>query len=184
MNLRIVRNSTGALLLFLLACGASLASTTLLRTTSKMSPELGPVLTYAGKIDPIISNVKAAAPITVVFLTDSLTSAELETVKKEVLALYTSLHGRPFRLVVVGNGSIGAAGPFTSRVQLKSALGEVAAKTESPVSTPFGASVPSAQLLDSLVASAGQLGGDWSRVLLIGELPPLGAPAREYASAL
>jgi len=149
-----------------------------------MSPELGPVLTYAGKIDPIISNVKAAAPITVVFLTDSLTSAELETVKKEVLALYTSLHGRPFRLVVVGNGSIGAAGPFTSRVQLKSALGEVAAKTESPVSTPFGASVPSAQLLDSLVASAGQLGGDWSRVLLIGELPPLGAPAREYASAL
>ncbi len=78
--------------MLLLAGGPSIASTTLLRTTSKMGPELGAVLTYAGKIDPVISNVKVAAPITVVFLTDSLSPAEIETVKKEVLAFYASLH--------------------------------------------------------------------------------------------
>ena len=146
-----------------------------------MGPELGAVLTYAGKIDPVISNVKVAAPITVVFLTDSLSPAEIETVKKEVLAFYASLHGRPFRLATLGNGSIGVAGPFTSRAQLKSTLGELAARTDPPVST---VSAPNPQLLDNLCASAGRLGGDWSRVLLVGELPPLEASVREYASAL
>ena len=184
MNLRTARSNAGACLFVLLACGPSIASTTLLRSSSKTSPELGQVLTYAGKIDPVISNVKVATPVTVVLLTDSLSPEEIETVKKEVLALFTSLHGRPFRLAVLGRGSMGVAGPFTSRIQLKSALGEVTARVDSAAANVSNAPVPSLQVLDNLCASAQQLGGDWSRVLLIGEFPVLEASAREYASAL
>ncbi|HEV2195986.1 MAG TPA: hypothetical protein VGR55_10420 [Candidatus Acidoferrum sp.] len=148
-----------------------------------MGPELGPVQTYAGKIDLVISGVKPAPTVTVVLLTDSLSPAETESVKKELLTLYTALRGRPFRLALVSNGSIGVAGPFASRAQLKSALSEVAGKTDSQAPTAF-TSAASVQLLDNLYANAGQLGGDWSQVLLVGELPPLESSVREYASAM
>lgn len=184
MKLRVVRSNAGACLFLLAASGPAIASTTLLRTALKTSPELGQVLTYAGKMDPVISNVKAASPVTVVLLTDSMSPLEIETAKKEVLALYTSLRGRPFRLAILQNGSIGVAGPFTSRSQLKSALGDVNGRTDSPAATVSNAPITSPQVLDNLCSSASQLGGDWSRVLLVGELPPLEAPAREYASAL
>jgi len=146
------------------------------------------VQTYAGKIEAAISSVKPAPSITVVLLTDSLSPAQIESVKKDLLTFYTSLRGHPLRLAVVGNGAIGVAGPFTSRSQLKTALNEVgssnssAAAPSSTSSTP--ASGPSPALLDNLYAGVGQLGTDWSRVLLIGELPPLEASAREYASGL
>jgi len=185
MNLRTAGiRAVVACLLLLPTCRITVGSTTLLRTASKTGPELGPVETYAGKIDLVISGVKPATPVTVVLLTDSLSPAETETVQKELLTLYTALRGHPFRLALVGNGSIGVAGPFASRAQLKSALSEVARKTDSPGSSASTASAASPQLLDNVYASVGQLGGDWSRVLLIGELPPLESSVREYASAV
>ena len=188
MNLRSVRVKAGlACLMLLLPCRAISASTTLLRAKTKTTPELGPVQTYAGKVDAVVSSVKPAGSITVLLLTDSLGSAEMDSVKKDLLALYLSLRGHPLRLAVLGSGAIGVAGPFASRAQLKSALSEVAGKSDSPASTPSPASVTSASaeaLLDHLCASVGQLGADWSRVLLVGDLPPLEASEREYASSL
>lgn len=185
MNLRAAGiRAVVASLLLLPSCRITAGSTTLLRTESKVGPELGPVQTYAGKIDPVISGVKPATAVTVVLLTDSLSPAETETVKKELLTLYTSLRGHSFRVALLGNGSIGVAGPFSSRAQLKSALSEAAGKTDLQASTSSTASAVSAQLLDNLCANVGQLGGDWSRVLLIGELPPLESSVREYASAM
>lgn len=182
-----------ACLLCVLTCRVTAGSTALLRTATKTSPELGPVQTYAGKIEAVISGVKPAPSITVVLLTDSLSPAQIESVKKDLLTLYTSLRGHPLRLAVLGNGSIGIAGPFTTRAQLKSALSEVGSSNSS-AATPSsnvpqatdrqGPSTPSPSLLDNLYAGVGQLGADWSRVLLIGELPPLEASAREYASGL
>lgn len=173
-----------ACFLLLSTCSITTGSTTLLRTPSKTGPELGPVQTYAGKIDLVISGVKPATAVTVVLLTDSLSPAETETVRKELLALYTALRGRSFRLALLGNGSVGVAGPFTSRAQLKSALSEVTGKTDSAVATTSPDPSASLRLLDNLYASVGQLGGDWSRVLLIGELPPLESSVRDYASAI
>src|SRR5467141_4735484 len=132
MNLRRVRmKARFACLLLVLTCRGTEASTTLLRTTSKTSPEWGSLQTYAGKIDPVISSVKPATSITVVLLTDSLSPAEIESVKKDLLGLYTSLHGHAFRLGVLGHGAFGIAGPFASRAQLKSALNEVAGGSDS-----------------------------------------------------
>ncbi len=185
MNMRTAGMKAGfACLLSVLTCRATAGSTTLLRTASKTTPEWGSVQTYAGKIDPVISSVKPATSITVVLLTDSLRPAEIESVKKDLLELYTSLHGHAFRLGVLGQGALGIAGPFASRAQLKSALNEVAGGSDSSAATASTASVASPALLDNLYASVGQLGANWSRVLLIGDLPPLEPSAREYASGL
>src|ERR1700758_3798791 len=73
--------------LSLLATGRiTMGSTTLLRTPSKIVPELEPVQTYAGKTDLVIFAVKPATAVTVVLLTDSLSPVETETVKKGLLA--------------------------------------------------------------------------------------------------
>jgi tetratricopeptide (TPR) repeat protein len=186
MNLRSARVRAGfACLTLVLPCRATSRSTTLVRATTKTTPELGPVQTYAGKVDAVVSSVKPAGSITVLLLTDSLSSAEMDSVKKDLLALYVSLRGHPLRLAVLRGGAIGVAGPFASRAHLKSALSEVAGKGDSPASAASPASLTSAEaLLDHLCASAGQLGADWSRVLLVGELPPLEASEREYASSL
>ena len=155
-----------------------------------MTPELGPVQTYAGNIDAVISSVKPAPAITIVLLTDSLSPAEMHSIKKDLPALYASLRGHPLRLAVLRRGAVGVRGPFTSWAQLNSALSEVAGKSEpsgstaSPASAASASSIPTGVLLDHLCASVGQLGGDWSRVLLIGELPPLEASEKEYASGL
>ena len=132
-----------------------MGSTTLLRTPSKIVPELEPVQTYAGKTDLVIFAVKPATAVTVVLLTDSLSPVETETVKKGLLALYTALRGRSFRLALLGNGSFGVAGPFTSRAQLKSALSEVTGKTDSTVSAASPDPSASPRLLDNLNASVG-----------------------------
>src|SRR5437016_1811898 len=174
-----------ACLMLVWTCRAASGSTTLLRTASKMTPELGPVQTYAGNIDAVISSVKPAPAITIVLLTDSLSPAEMHSIKKDLLALYASLRGHPLRLAVLRSGAVGVRGPFTSWAQLNSALSEVAGKSEpsgsaaSPASAASASSIPTGVLLDHLCASVGQLGGDWSRVLLIGELPPLEASEKE-----
>jgi len=188
MILRSVRSKAGLVCLALLcSCRIAPGSTVLLRAASKTAPELGPVQTYAGKVDATISPVKPAASITVVLLMDSLSPAEIESVKKDLPGLYLSLRGRPLRLALLRNGTIGVAGPFSSRAQLRSALNEV---TAGPGSSAFPASPvilgqsASPALLDNLQASVGQLGSDWSRVLLIGEFPALETAAREYASSV
>ena len=92
MILRSVRFKAGvACLVFLWACQAVAGSTVLLRTAAKTAPELGPVQTYAGKVDPTISPVKPAASVTVVLMMDSLSPAELESVKKDLPTLYMAL---------------------------------------------------------------------------------------------
>jgi hypothetical protein len=119
----------------------------------------------------------------VVLLADSLTPAQLETVQKELLSLYTALRGHPFRLAVVRNGALGFAGPFTTRTQLGSALSGLAEGSDAPASGLAVSPEPSV-LLDNLSASAVKFGADWSRVLLVGELPLVDASVRDYASGL
>lgn len=157
---------------------AASGSTVLIRSELRTPPDLGQVQTYSGKVDAVITPVKPSPALTIVLLTDSLSVVELESVKKDLLTLYISLRGHPMRVALLRNGSIGVAGPFSSRAQLKSALTEVAGNPDLQVA-PAGPGV-----LDNLGASVAQLGADWSRVLLVGELPALEAPAREYAAAL
>lgn len=183
-----VINAGAACFLFVCIPNAWGTTTTLLRAPATSNSEAGSVLTYAGKIDVSVSKVKPAQAITAVVLADSLTAAQLESVKKDLLSAYALLRGRPLRVAAIRNGAFGIAGPFASRAQLKSALSELGdanPDTSSSASSAGSSSaVPASAVLDNLCASASQLGEGWSRVLIIGELPPLEKQTNEYASAL
>ena len=161
-----------------MVCRPAMGSSVYLRITSATPPLLAPIQTYAGNVDPSIAPVKLSPPVTVVVLADTLSSDQLNNVKNELLALYTSLRGHPLRVALIRNGSLGVTGPFSTRTRLKSALDEI------PLPPDPSAPVISESALDTLNASVEQLGADGSHVLLIGEFPALGPLTTNYASAL
>ena len=165
-------------LLFLFACRPALGFSIFFRTTSPQAPQLAPIQTYAGNVDPGIAPVKLSSPVTAVVLADTLTSDQLEVVKSELLALHTSLRGHTLRVAVIRNGSLGVAGPFSTRAKLKSALDEI------PPAADASAPAASTSELDILNATIEQLGADGSHVILIGEFPTLAPSTTNYAAAL
>lgn len=157
---------------------AAAASTVLLRSTTPTGPQLAPVQTYAGKFPAIISPVKAGEGLTVVLLLDSMNAADLENAGKAMLDLYGALNGRAIRLVLLQNGAIAVQGPFTSRARLKSTLEKIQVPSEST------ATGPAAGVYDAMTSSVTQWSSNWSRVLVIGNLPQLAPAVRDYAAAM
>jgi len=154
------------------------ASTVLLRSTERTIPEVAPVETYAGKTAAIVSPVKAGDALTVVLLLDNLHAADLESVGKSLFDLYASLNGRPIRLALLQNGAISVQGPFASRARLKSTFEKIQLSADS--ATP----ISPAAVYDRIASSVVQWGSNWSRVLLIGNLPQLEPTVRDYAAAI
>jgi tetratricopeptide (TPR) repeat protein len=170
---------TGILCFLLsLVCRPALGSSIFLRTTSATLPQLAPIQTNAGNVDPSITSLKLSLSVTALVLTDTLSADQFDGVKSELLGLYTSLHGHSLRVAIIRNGSLGVTGPFSTRGRLKSALDEIAFPTvaSAPLITASG--------LDVLNSSIEQLGADGSHVILIGELPNLDQLTMNYASAL
>jgi tetratricopeptide (TPR) repeat protein len=168
----------GALLVLLLMSRAAVASTVLLRTTGPTTPEVALVQTYAGKTAAIVSPVKAGDALTVVLLLDNLNAKDLEKACKDLFDLYASLNGRPMRLVLLQNGTISAQGPFATRARLKSTFERIQLSTDSP------APISQVAVYDGIASSVVEWGSNWSRVLLIGNLPPLEPTVKDYAAAI
>jgi tetratricopeptide (TPR) repeat protein len=157
---------------------AAVASTVLLRSTAPTIPNVTQVQTYAGMIAAIVSPVRAGEGLTVVVLLDSLNAAELENAGKDLVDLYGSSSGRAMRLALLQNGAISVQGPFASRARLKSTLEKIQLATES------AAPISAAAVYDGMATSVGQWGANWSRVLVIGNLPQLEPAVRDYAAAI
>lgn len=170
--------SCGLVFLLFFVNPAAHGSEILVRSSSSEALGLSPVQTYAGKVDAILTGVKPESSLTVVLLMDGLKAAELESVNKDLLALYGGMSGRPVRLMVLRNGSTETAGPFASRARFKAALEKIRAGGENATAVSAGT------FYDALAANAAQWGSNWSRVLLIGDLPALEPAVREYATAL
>jgi tetratricopeptide (TPR) repeat protein len=168
----------GFLVLLLMMSRVAVASTVLLRSTAPTTPVLAAVQTYAGKTAAIVSSVKAGEGLTVVLLLDRMNATELESVGKELSDLYGSLSGRPLRLAWLQNGAISMEGPFASRARLKNTFEKIQRSTESP------APISPAAVYDGMVSSVTQWGSNWSRVLLIGNLPQLEPAVQDYAAAM
>jgi predicted Zn-dependent protease len=169
----------GALLILaLMMSRAAAASTVLLRATEPTTPDVATVQTYAGKIAAIASPIKAGEGLTVVVLLDGLNATDLENASKELFDLYGSLNGRAMRLVFLQNGAISVQGPFPSRARLKSTFEKIQLSTES------AAPISAAAVYDGMASSIAQWGSNWSRVLLIGNLPQLEPAVRDYAAAI
>ena len=164
--------------LALTICPALSGSSVLLRTSSKVVPELLSVQTYAGKTEALVSSVQPSAPLTVVVLLDTLSPVQYASIEKDLLAMYAALRKHPLRIALLHNGSLGMAGPFASRARLKAALDDAAqAATDPPAALPL-------TIVDTLCAAVSQLGADWSHTLLVGELPAMDPTTTEYAAAL
>src|SRR5271155_3962106 len=157
---------------------AAAASNVLLRSTGPTTPEVASVQTYAGMTAAIVAPVKAGEGLTVVLLLDGLSASDLESAGKNLYDLYASLGGRPMRLALLQNGALSVQGPFTSRARLKSTFEKIQIATDS------AAPIPPAGLYDGIVSSVTQWGANWSRALLIGNLPQLEPAVREYAAAI
>lgn len=164
--------------ILLVVCEAASGTSVLLRSGSQSGPELSSIRTYAGKADPSVSLVKPTSSLTVVLLLDGLNPAALEGASKGLLAQFGSLNGRQLRLVLLRNGTLVQAGPFTGRARLKNVLDKIEPAEES---APH---ISSAGFFDAIVANAPQWGANWSHVLLIGDFPALEPAAKEYAEAL
>lgn len=169
----------GALLILLLIMSrAAAASTVLLRSSGPTTPEVAPIQTYAGETAVIVLPVKAGESLTVVLLLDGLNATDLESAGKALSDLYGSLNGRPMRLALLQNGAISVQGPFASRARLKSTFEKIQLSTDNP------APISPALVYDSLVSSVTQWGSNWSRVLLIANLPKLEPAVKDYAAAI
>ena len=175
---RHLRTAAFVCALLLTTSPAVRASSVLLRTSSKTAPELLSVQTYAGKSEALINAVQPSSPVTVVLLLDTLSPVQFASIEKDLLAMYAGIRKHPLRVALLKNGSLGMAGPFASRARLKAALDDAAqAVAEPPTVLPL-------TIVDTLCAAAAQLGADWSRALLVGELPAADPATTEYAAAL
>src|SRR5690348_17369151 len=113
--------------IFLATIGA-LASTALLRSTPEAASQVSTVQTPLGNVNVAAVPVPRPSPsITVLILVDSLTDNELANDKNAILKLCAASRGRPLRLAVLQNGSLGMAAPLSTCTRVRAALDQVRA---------------------------------------------------------
>ena len=157
-------------------------SSTLVRQDSKTSPITGAtVKTYSGEMPAAVSLIEPSSAITILLASDTLSSAELTTIKKDLLALYPILHTRKLRLAILRDGQLLLAGPFTGPARFRATLNEIRPPA---ASASGGTPAVALTLIDSIYANAEQLGADWSSLLVIGNFPALDPAVAQYASGL
>jgi len=159
------------------SCSYALASTAILRAPTPPGQSWS-VQTYAGPAEVIVSSLRPSPSTTILVLPDTLSSADKEQVRRELLDLYSEFHGHPVQLAFLrSNGQFTGPVPVLTRLRFKQLL-------EKSMSGEDSGLVPSASILDDLIAVIPKLGPNRSAVLLVGELPKLDAASTAFASAL
>src|SRR5579864_7234263 len=172
-----VRLSAGVSLLALFSGFYAVASTAILRAPTPPGQSWS-VQTYAGPAEVTVSLLRPSPSITILVLPDTLSSTDKEQVRRQLLDLYSEFHGRPVQLAFLGkNGEFTGPVPVSTRLRFKQLL-------EKTVSGEDSGLVPSASILDDLIAVITKLGPNRSAVLLVGELPKLDGASTAFASAL
>ena len=138
------------------------------------------VQTWAGSREARTVPVQPSKDVTVLVVVDACSPDQAEIIASGISALWTAMHQTgSLRLGILRNGAVLFAGPFKTRVKLQSAVREMksALAEQRPPIDPTA-------LVNELLAATPQLGGDWSPVALIGDLPTLDRPVAEYAAAI
>ena len=147
---------------------------------SQQSPVITAVQTWAGSRKARIIPLEPAKDITLMVVADACSADLAESIASGVYTLWAALHQTSsIRLGILQGGTVAFAGPFETRARLQSAVRELKSTLaeERPPADP-------AALVNELLAATPQLGGNWSRVALVGDLPVLEAPVAEYAAAI
>ena len=166
-----------AVLAAVLSCSYAFASTAILRAPTPPGQSWS-VQTYAGPAEIIVSPLRPSPSTTILILPDTLSSTNKEQVRRELLDLYSQFHGRPVQVAFLGKkGELTGPVPVLTRLRFKQLL-------EMGISGEDSGLVPTASVLDDLIAVIPKLGPNRSAVLLVGELPNLDAASTAFASAL
>ena len=135
--------------------------------------------TCLGTAEVQTAPVEASHEVVVAVVSDTLSADDLKQVRQEITVFFRVLKSKnTFRLAAVSGDSVQFAGPFKTRAQLLTALGDLAHPP------PESAEAPKPLLLyNNLGKVAPQFGSDWATVILAGRFPAVDPELAPYTSA-
>ena len=135
--------------------------------------------TFAGIVHPRLAAVEPGTHITVVLFPQAVAESQRGRTSEELASLYKAASApSPLTLSVFDGQAFTVSGPFTRLATWQKAVAQ-ALSQESPAAQPLAP----AQFYPMLAEAAGNLGGGWNSVLLIGRLPDPAEDVRDYAAA-
>ena len=173
---RIVRAAAAAVFAAAWASSA-FAQPILLRGASTGTGPSVSVTTYAGTVSAAIAPVDVSKQVLVVLLVDTIPPEQRESVRSALQPLFRANDLPDMRLAALRGGDFAVEEPFRTRTRLQAAL----RRSLSPSGTE-PAPQPAAKFYQWLSQAAGQLGSGWSTVILIGSVPDVDTPVRDYAT--
>ena len=161
------------------ALGArAFAQPILLRGTSADLQQTASVSTYAGTVLATVVPVEVSRQTLVLVLSDAIAADRKDGVRTEIQSFFQSGDLKNMRLGALHGEEFVQEDPFRTRMQVQTALRRAFV---APVSEP--APYTAAKFYRWLANAAGQLGSQWSSIILVGAAPDVDAPLREYATA-
>lgn len=135
--------------------------------------------TFAGVVHPRLTAVEPGTTLTVVLLPQTLSQEQRGQASEELTALYKAAGApSPLLLSLFDGRAVVPLGAFPRLVAWQKAVNQAM----SPESAPDPAISP-AQFYLRLAETAGNFGGGWNSVLLVGQLPMMPEELRDYAAA-
>ena len=132
--------------------------------------------TFSGAMQPKFAPVEASANVTIAVFPTLLSSEQRDRLNSGMTALYKSVgKTAPLSLSIFDGQQFISAGPFPTVAAWRSAVHEALA-VQGPDAQP-----DSVKLYSAIASLASGLGGNWSAVVLAGQLPELPANLRDYA---
>ncbi len=163
--------------LLLAGLGRAAAQPVLLPGTSADLQQPVSVSTYAGVVPATVVPAEVSTQILVVALPDAIAPGGKDHVRAEMQAFFQARDPKEIRLGAFRGGEYVQDDPFRTRAQAATALRQTFA------APPPETSYPSAKFYKWLAQAVGQLGSQWSTVVLVGAAPDVDAPLRDYAVA-
>src|SRR5581483_1096189 len=124
---------------------------------------------WSGRTEARLNAVTPSRDITIALLIDGLSPAEIRDAAQQIAAIYSPT----LRVALVQGGAVRIAGPFAAKSELENALNAVSA----------GGPVGRAGTVETLIANAPLLGGNWSALVAIGRLAAPDPGTAEYIAA-
>ena len=168
--------------LAVLACCAPIAAQPILVQGTPVDPqETVSISTYAGSVRATVAPVEVSTQTLVAILADSIAQDQKDRVRAEIQSFFQNGDLKDLRLGALRGEEFSVEDPFRTRAQFQAALRKIFAAPPGEPQTgqpPY----PAAAFYRWLAHAAGQLGSQWSSVVLIGSAPDVDAQLREYAA--
>ncbi len=149
----------------------------LLRSREQTLPDIAGVATFAGKVGAQLTPIQPAKRVVVAVLSETLIEGDADKLRSAVQAISQQVRStHEFSIALLRADSVDISGPLKSRAQIQAAL-RTAVRQAAPESAAAGPLSAYTMLLRNL----GQLGMDWSSLLVVGRLAPPDYPRVVYA---